>query len=925
MSEKKEVLLRIRIDEEAAKKKIVDFQKEINAAKKEQQELSAAIKAAGTVTDEQAAKQVELKARLKDLTQQQNLQIRAVESQQKADKAAQGSIVQLRAQLASLTDDWNNLSEEERENADIGGKVEKATKAVSDKLKELEGRVGDTRRNVGNYTQSILQAADGSGKLSTAISTAQEAYDELKGFISDAKKALEDEVKAKIAAKNAALAKAAAEQTGAAVTGAATTATNINKAAIIGNVAALKLLKFALYATGIGAVLLLLGGLISFLTRTQEGIDLVSRKTAGFTTVIGVLIDNLSAVGKRVIDFVSGFENLGDAVKKLGKLLLDNLISRFKGLGVIIEGIINRDFSKIQDGIVQVGTGITDATAKTKAFAKELNEARKAGEAIEKENQRLRDSERALNVEREKANAQIEKYKLVAEDTTKSEAERADAARKAFALEESLREKQLQLQRDKIANLVAEQKLTNNLTEDNDKLAAAQVELARIERESVGKSIELQNKLNALRKEGSDKAAARAKELSEKEYAALQKKLADEKAVLELALLQTVDNSEKQLQATIKLNEKEREIALSAKELTAAQAALIQAQYDKKELEARKAFALKQIELEKEAQEKRKKAIEDQAKQLQEAEQIIAGNQELDALNRYAAGETFEYQHQERLQQIQRESLQRQLEEAKRLGLDTLEIERKIAEDKIAVRLQEAERKAAIQQVEYQTAVTASQALGDLATIVAGQSAEAGEFAKAITLFQLGIDTARALSAITASSAQVAASIAAASGPAGLVTGPAAYAAYYATNVATVLANIAQAKQLLTAEAPQPKGFAEGGYTGNGYGTPDASGYRVAGVVHEGEYVVPNWQVKRNAGLIASLEQHRQRGYAAGGYTGSSLPPSVRQAMGGVPLPIIDYDRLGQSVGKYVPRYIKTTDIKGGLAKDQQTARVVNQ
>ena len=34
--------------------------------------------------------------------------------------------------------------------------------------------------------------------------------------------------------------------------------------------------------------------------------------------------------------------------------------------------------------------------------------------------------------------------------------------------------------------------------------------------------------------------------------------------------------------------------------------------------------------------------------------------------------------------------------------------------------------------------------------------------------------------------------------------------------------------------------FAKGGYTGDGLGNPiDETGYRVAGVVHEGEYVIP--------------------------------------------------------------------------------------
>ncbi len=57
--------------------------------------------------------------------------------------------------------------------------------------------------------------------------------------------------------------------------------------------------------------------------------------------------------------------------------------------------------------------------------------------------------------------------------------------------------------------------------------------------------------------------------------------------------------------------------------------------------------------------------------------------------------------------------------------------------------------------------------------------------------------------------------------------------------------------------------FADGGYTAN-------VGVReVAGVVHGGEYVVPNWQVKQNRTLIQALEAQRlgKRGFISGGYT----------------------------------------------------------
>lgn len=67
--------------------------------------------------------------------------------------------------------------------------------------------------------------------------------------------------------------------------------------------------------------------------------------------------------------------------------------------------------------------------------------------------------------------------------------------------------------------------------------------------------------------------------------------------------------------------------------------------------------------------------------------------------------------------------------------------------------------------------------------------------------------------------------------------------------------------------AKQIGAFAEGGYTGNGEGPRDSTGYKQAGVVHEGEWVAPKWMVNSPSfgSVIQSLEASRQRGFADGG------------------------------------------------------------
>ena len=69
--------------------------------------------------------------------------------------------------------------------------------------------------------------------------------------------------------------------------------------------------------------------------------------------------------------------------------------------------------------------------------------------------------------------------------------------------------------------------------------------------------------------------------------------------------------------------------------------------------------------------------------------------------------------------------------------------------------------------------------------------------------------------------------------------------------------------------AEQIASFAEGGFTGNGEGQRDETGFKQAGVVHEGEWVAPKWMVDSPTygNIINSLENTRQKGFAEGGFT----------------------------------------------------------
>lgn len=98
--------------------------------------------------------------------------------------------------------------------------------------------------------------------------------------------------------------------------------------------------------------------------------------------------------------------------------------------------------------------------------------------------------------------------------------------------------------------------------------------------------------------------------------------------------------------------------------------------------------------------------------------------------------------------------------------------------------------------------------------------------------------------------------------------------------------------------------FAGGGYTGGGYGSSDSTGFRPAGIVHEGEYVVPKWMVEHPgiAPVLGYLEGRRLRRFAEGGP--STVPalsqiPQAQAAADANLAVVSELRRLRQDVGRW--------------------------
>lgn len=118
-----------------------------------------------------------------------------------------------------------------------------------------------------------------------------------------------------------------------------------------------------------------------------------------------------------------------------------------------------------------------------------------------------------------------------------------------------------------------------------------------------------------------------------------------------------------------------------------------------------------------------------------------------------------------------------------------------------------------------------------------------------------------------------------------------------ALTVATGLANVARINNVK---------FDSGGYTGSGFGSPDSSGHRPAGIVHANEYVVPKWQVQHPAysPIINTLESGRLKGYADGGLVTNSITSTVDTQLATMntirqlPAPVVSVKEITKAQGR---------------------------
>lgn len=269
--------------------------------------------------------------------------------------------------------------------------------------------------------------------------------------------------------------------------------------------------SLAFLATPIGAVIgavgLVLGLLVNYLKSTQAGMDALTKVTRPLSAIFQSLLGVAQKLGGALVD---AFSNPKQSLEDLGNFVKQNLINRFTAFSVILDGILNLDFKKVSNGVLQVGTGVENSIDKINGLAKETGEffqdAIDKGIAIDKITKETERGENNLILLRSEQNRIIKEQNKIAEDVTKTIAEREAAALKVndasnLILETETKQLDLLIKKGEIQNSLndtslEDQKAQNELIAQRNDAATRQAEIQTTN----------QNKLNAIRKSGIDAA-----------------------------------------------------------------------------------------------------------------------------------------------------------------------------------------------------------------------------------------------------------------------------------------------------------------------------------------------------------------------------------------------------------------------------------
>ncbi len=524
------ILFEIELDADAAQRRSQDLAESIERDRQAVRDLNKEYKAGNITQREFTTEKNRLTNQVKVNTKELRLNNNIINSQE-------NSLGRLRQQQKLLVAELDKLDI----STEAGVAAQKELSAqildLTNIINEADEATGNFRGNVGNYANDIREAIPFTGEFADTI-------DNLSGS-------------ARLAATGFSL---------------------INKSVNDTN-KAFRVFKIVLASTGLGAILLLLSSLVTFLTSTQRGLAAVRKVTTPLVVLFQSLIGVLQNLGGEVFDrLVQAVENPKQALQDLGNFIRDQILVRFRafgqaaiGISEILSGNVTTGFERLKQSGLDALTGIEDsANALNSALQSTrdlINQSIDAGARINALNSSINRGEIDLIKRRSELLRIAKEQNDVAEDTRATFEERANAARTAIAAEDELRELELAQIDRRIALLKLQQSFNDSSIEDEKELAQLQADRNDVQTSIQEARTTLRNKLNII---------------EQQQEAALQKQRIDninsQIANLERLRLATRSFDNERLEIDRQINEQRTNLALENQALTEEQRLLIVAE-----------------------------------------------------------------------------------------------------------------------------------------------------------------------------------------------------------------------------------------------------------------------------------------------------------------------------------------------------------
>ena len=640
-SKEKIKIFELDIDVDAAIQSQSDLKDTLDASR----EALKRMKKEGNTSSQQY---VELEAKVKNLSREYN----AAQTQLGKMLTLQGKEIKTvkegEAALTIINKEWSKQAKLYGANSKEADALAKKHAELKERTRDLRKGIGDTSTNIGNYSADMKEALGqttlfgrAQGIVTDVMNIARPVYKAIRTDLSNIKK---DYVAATAGSKSY-----SGSQKAAAI------ATNLSSAA-------LRVFKLALASTGIGLIIVALGSLVAWFSKTQKGIDLVNTVMAALGAGIDVVIDRMSKLGGGIVKFLSGDFSGG----------IDEITSSFEGMGDEIQREIN--------------------------LAAEL----------ERVLQRVEKAEINLDIRRAAANSRLKELKLLTDDTTRSTEDRIASANEYMKIERDLAAEEVKNQEKKVAAMLGYAEVTDDVRETIRKIGQEGVSLDQLglsestvedmkefrdeatklydlQAQSFERQTEQQNKLNSLveqqrrKEEAAAKAAIKARE---DRIAAAQKAtdaaIQESKTRLELF----IEENERQadtLKKGLELEEQVRDKRLAILEEEKEAGKLTTTEYELEKLQIKNEFLDQQAALTEEYAQKEIEAEQERLAQRQEREELEKQRKIADLENKRAVeAENFEIQMEIEKQRLEMQR-QQELAEAEKTGADKALINKKYA------------------------------------------------------------------------------------------------------------------------------------------------------------------------------------------------------------------------------------------------------